>query len=226
MPDFEVKNTDTGQTYKATVNENGSIDVRETSSGGGGGLPLGLLWIAAIIGMPIIFFTEKIYQYEQAPVLYIVSYLVCLIAFLFTFFPGLKEKKLPTWLKKGISMAFPIFMYTIFVFSGIMYYTLGDGNCDFIFIYIAPIMTYGLILYHVRDAHLIYPMMYALKIKRYSFIGTYFLQWLAICVVFYFGIMMPFGNILGEFQLFIVCYMYIILVDVKRYLLRKGRYLD
>ena len=40
------------------------------------------------------------------------------------------------------------------------------------------------------------------------------------------SIMMPFGDILGEFQLFIVCYMYIILVDVKKYLLGKGLYLD
>lgn len=224
MPDFEVKDNDTGRTYNVNVTHYGSVDVHEKSDGGG--LPLGLLWIISLIGMPIIFFTEKIYQYESAPVLYIVSYLVSLVAFIFTFFPSIKEKKLPNWLKKLISMAFPIFMYTIFVFSGIIYFTLGDGNCDFIFIYIVPIMNYGLILYHVREAHLIYPMMCALKIKRYSFIGVYLLQWLAICVVFYFGIMTPFSDILGEFQVFIVCYMYIILVDVKKYWLRKRMYLD
>lgn len=218
--DFTVVNKDNGYEYDVSVTHYG-YEVSRRSSGGGGGIPLALLWVASIIFMPIIFFTEKIYQYESAPVLYCIAYLVSLTVFLFTFFPGLKNKQLPIWLKKFISMAFPIFMYLILVFSAIIYFTLGNGNCDFLFIYICPIMVYGVILYHVRDFNLIPLMMEKLHVKKYSFIATYFLQWLAICVIFYYGIMMPFGDALGEFLIFILCYLYVILVDVKKFWLLK-----
>ena len=45
---IEVKNTNTGRTYNVNVTHYGSVDVHEKRDGGG--LPLGLLWIAAIIG--------------------------------------------------------------------------------------------------------------------------------------------------------------------------------
>lgn len=220
--DYTVTDKDSGDVYNVHLSHYGSPEINRVSSGGGGSL-LGLfaiLWIASIIGMPIIFFTEKIYLYESAPVLYIIAYLCSLVSFIFTAFPEVKKYKNEK-LKKYSLMFIYIFNYILLVFSALVYFTQSKENSIFIFIYIMPLVGYLTIIYHIKDSHLIYPMMKTLKIKRYSFTGVYLVQWLIIAVIFYFLIMEPFGKVLGDFLMFIICYMYMILVDVKKLWLRK-----
>ena len=91
--DYTVTDKDSGDVYNVHLSHYGSPEINRVSSGGGGSL-LGLfaiLWIASIIGMPIIFFTEKIYLYESAPVLYIIAYLCSLVSFILTAFPEVKN---------------------------------------------------------------------------------------------------------------------------------------
>lgn len=221
--DYTVTDKDSGDVYNVHLSHYGSPEVSRASSGGGGGLPglFVLLWVASIIGMPIIFFTEKIYMYESAPVLYIIAYLCSLISFIFIFFPEVKKYKNEKLKKYGLLFMY-IFNYILLAFSTLVYFTQSKENSTFIFIYIMPLVAYLTIIYHVKDFHLIYPMMKKLKIERYSFLGVYVVQWLIIIVIFYFLIMEPFGKVLGDFLMFIICYMYMIFVDIKKLWIRKS----
>ena len=233
MADFEIRDNDTsysdyivtdldsGAEYDVSVTHYGAVDITPRSRKASV-LPVLVLWIAVIIGMPIIFFTEKIWQYESAPIFFIIAWLVALVSFVFTVIPGAKDVKVSDKFKKVSGKLFSIFMYLILVFAAITYFTLGEENCDFLFIYVSPIMVYGVILYHVKDADLIVPLMEKLKIKKYSFVGVYIIQWLIICVIFYFAVMQLFGDVLGEFLAYVVCYMYVIWVDIKKLWLRKS----
>ena len=220
--DYTVTNNSSGRSYDVHVNNDGSYNVSERS--GGGGLPILIFLPILVVAMPIIFFTQRLWEYGAAPVPFIASYIVCVIAFIFIFFPSVKEKSVSPKAKIWLSRSFSIILYLLFIFSAIIYFTLDKKDSQFLYVYIMPIVSYGLILYHVKDFHLIPPMMKALKIKRWSFIVVYLLQWLLLCVLFYFGIMETLGEILGDFLAYIICYMYMIFVDVKKFILHKKFY--
>ena len=218
--DFRVTDKDTGTEYDVHLNHYGNHTVSKVDSAGGGGLGLLiiLVWIAWIFVMPVVFFTEKIYVMDSAPIFFVVTYLVVLGSFIFTFFPDVKKKKFERLKKYGFKCIY-IINYLLLITSAIIYFTLGEGNSTFVFVYFMPIVSFILIGYHVKDFHLIPVMMERLKIKRYSFLLVYFLQWLIICAIFLYGILEPFGDFIGEFAAFIICYMYMIYVDIKKFIL-------
>lgn len=221
--DYQVTDKDNGETYNVHLNHYGSPDVsRASSTGGGGGLGCVsiLIWIAYIFVMPVVFFTEKIYLQESAPIFFIAAYLVALVGFIYTFFPGVKKYKFERLKKYGPRFLY-ILNYLTLIFSAVLYFNLPEEDSTFLFIYIMPFVGFFTIFYHIKDFHLIPVMMKKMKIKRYSFTLIYFLQWLIICAIFLYGILEPFKDVIRDFASFIICYMYMIYVDIKKFFLYR-----
>lgn len=216
--DYIVTDKDTKETYNVHLNHYGKHSISYGSGGGGGlGIVTVIIWIALVFVMPVIFFVEKIYTFPSGIVPFILAYLLVVFSFVWTFIPSSRELKFPR-LKRIIPKIFPWFLYLLLLFFTIMHFGTPKETSNLMYAYFMPIVGYSLIVYHIKDFNITCDIMIKLDRKKYSMTLIYIIQWLVICIIVL-GLMEIAKDFLGDFLMVILCYLYIILVDVKFYIL-------